>query len=175
MSFRERANAAASVLEGVAFVPPDMDFLWGDDDQIASRAAQTATVAGDAGMPAYTSKFQPAWSQAGFATRKTYEVWRDALSRRQTANARPAASPMQEAQRGFGGNVSPRVVGSQISRMTAAKPSPLSKLDFNGVAGVASALGDRAPAADSDCVERPTGDTHGPGKYRGQWFNWCRD
>ena len=178
MIYRDRAYAASSVLDGVAFLPPDMDFLFGTDDQIAASSSQTASVAGDAGIGRYLSKFEPSWSKAGFATRKTYEVWRDALNRRQTGGgSREAAapSPMEAPQRGLGGNVSPRVVGSQLARMNTGKFTSLDPLgDFNGVASVTSPAARTAPV-DDDCVERPTGDTHGPGRWRGQWFNWCRD
>lgn len=81
------------------------------------------------------------------------------------------------------GNVSPEVTKSNFVKDSRQQREALqrreaptqpkktvrqSSLDFNGVA---LGLG----KVEEDCVERPEGDYRGPGKWRGAWFNWCKD
>lgn len=160
-NYRQRAARYASQLEGVAFV----DDSWMD---VAPEATvqRSASLAGDATIAPYLRKFEPEWSRRGFATEATFLAWR-------AATGRPISH--RTTRGGAGENVSPPFSGLDGAAYASNNPhftqenSPSTQLPSLGISEAVQGVGE------PDCRPRPTGDPHGPGRWRGEWFNWCRD
>lgn len=81
----------------------------------------------------------------------------------------------EEINKGVRGNVSPAnkksLKGDAKTREArSAEPTTTTHTSNSSLALYAIASG----VVEEPCVERPTGNVHGPGKWRGQRFNWCK-
>lgn len=76
--------------------------------------------------------------------------------------------------KGFQGNVSPVTITPQRGEAEKSARSARQTSTKSRPRNSSSSTRSRVASPDvEDCVERPEGDCHGPGRWRGKWFKWC--